>query len=129
MTYTFGKHERLCCKRMIDRLYAEGHRIHAFPYSLQWRFESLDQPCQTMIVAPKRKFKHAVDRNRVKRLTRECWRLRKQILYHYLQSHGLSITLALVYVHHEQLSYNSLGNKMDKMMEALVADIEKHRPR
>ena len=36
MTYTFHKCERLCSRRLIDRLYAEGRRLMAYPYSIQW---------------------------------------------------------------------------------------------
>lgn len=125
MNATFGKEERLCSRRLIDRLYAEGHRLMAFPYSVQWRLEPLPVPCQVMIVAPKRKFRHAVDRNRVKRLTRECWRVRKQMLYQHLEERGIGITLALVYVHNEIFDYEHLGRKMDKLVEVLVADIDK----
>lgn len=127
MSFAFGKEEHLCSQRLIERLYADGHRLMAFPYSVQWRLEPLPVPCQVMIVAPKRKFRHAVDRNRIKRLTRECWRLRKHSLCQYLSGHNLSITLSLVYVHNEELAYESLGRKMDKLLEALRADIEKHR--
>lgn len=126
MSFAFGKEERLCSRRLIDRLYSDGHRLMAFPYSVQWRSESLGVPCQVLVVAPKRKFKHAVDRNRVKRLTRECWRMRKQSLYEYLAGRDMSLTLALVYVHNEIMTCEQLGKKMDKILEALVADIEKH---
>lgn len=125
MSCTFGKGERLCSRRLIEALYADGHRLMAFPYSVQWRVEPLPVPCQVMIVAPKRKFRHAVDRNRVKRLTRECWRMRKQRLYRHLAERGIGITLALVYVHNEIFDYEPLGRKMDKLVEALVADIDK----
>lgn len=125
MSCTFGKGERLCSRRLIEALYADGHRLMAFPYSVQWRVEPLPVPCQVMIVAPKRKFRHAVDRNRVKRLTRECWRMRKQRLYRHLAERGFGITLALVYVHNEIFDYEPLGRKMDKLVEALVADIDK----
>ena len=36
MGFTFKKEERLCSRQLIDRLYAEGHRLMAFPYSVQW---------------------------------------------------------------------------------------------
>ena len=76
-----------------------------------------------MIVAPKRRFRHAVDRNRVKRLTRECYRMRKHLLYDLLAQNGLRIALALVYVGNEIMTYQQLERKMDKLVEALGADI------
>lgn len=121
MGFTFKKEERLCSRQLIDRLYNEGHRLMAFPYSVQWM--KVDGPCQVMIVAPKRKFHHAVDRNRVRRLTRECYRLRKHILYQFLDEHGISIVFSMIYIHNEIMPYEQLGHKMDKLLAALEKEI------
>jgi ribonuclease P protein component len=123
MPCTFGKEERLCSRKLIDRLYAEGHRLMAYPFSVQWIATDGPAPCQVMIVAPKRRFHHAVDRNRVRRLTRECWRRRKPALYDFLQQHNLCIALSLVYVHNEIMTYEQLSRKADKLMAALEHDI------
>lgn len=129
MPNTFGKEERLCSRSLMDRLYADGHRLMAFPFSVQWLIlpdaGSQQPPCQVMIVAPKRRFHHAVDRNRVRRLTRECWRLRKADLYSFLQEHNIRIVLSLVYVHNEIMSYDQLSHKMDKLMAQLQQEILK----
>lgn len=121
MAYTFKKEEHLCSQRLIDQLYNEGHRLMAFPYSVQWM--KVEGPCQVMIVAPKRKFHHAVDRNRVRRLTRECYRLRKPAFYEFLSQHGISIIFSMVYIHNEILTYEQLGHKMDKLLAALEKEI------
>lgn len=141
MDFTFKKEERLCSRRLIDQLYAEGHRLMAFPFSVQWlafltppKEQSslhslallctpLHSPCQVLIVAPKRKFKHAVDRNRVRRLTRECYRLRKPDFYAFLEEHSISIVFSMVYVHNEIMPYEQLGKKMDKLLESLEKEI------
>lgn len=124
MALTFSKEERLCSRRLINRLYAEGNRLMAFPFSVQWHFEQLEVPCQIMIVAPKRRFHHAVDRNRVKRLTRECYRLHKARLYTFLEENKIEgITLSLVYVDSSILSFDTLMKKMDKLIEQLIKDI------
>lgn len=123
MPCTFGKEERLCSRKLIDRLYAEGHRLMAYPFSVQWIATDGPAPCQVMIVAPKRRFHHAVDRNRVRRLTRECWRRRKPAIYDFLQQHNLCIALSLVYVHNEIMTYEQLSRKADKLMAALEHDI------
>ena len=102
----------------------------AFPFSVQWMvvpdlspLTSHLSPCQVLIVAPKRKFKHAVDRNHVRRLTRECYRLRKERLYSFLQERGISIVFSMVYIHNEIMPYEQLGKKMDKLLESLEKDI------
>ena len=129
MAFTFNKEERLCSRQLIDRLYTEGHRLMAFPYSVQWLCLGTDTNhgksnlCQVMIVAPKRKFKHAVDRNRVRRLTRECYRLRKPTFYQFLQEHNLQLVFSMVYIHNEIMSYDQLGHKMDKLLSSLEKEI------
>ena len=95
-----------------------------FPYSLQWHEEpSLEVPCQVLIVAPKRRFHNAVDRNRVKRLTRECYRHLKPQFFATLQEKGIHITLALVYIHNEILSYEKLYQKTEKALTELTKAI------
>jgi ribonuclease P protein component len=125
MPYTFGKEERLCSRSLMDRLYADGHRLMAFPFSVQWLVVDGPQLCQIMIVAPKRRFHHAVDRNHVRRLTRECWRLRKSDFYSFLLEHNITLALSLVYVHNEIMPYDQLGHKMDKLIAQLQQDILK----
>lgn len=127
MSFTFSKEERLCSRQLIERLYSEGHRLMAYPYSVQWMVvrDSSDSsiPCQVLIVAPKRKFHHAVDRNRVRRLTRECYRLRKQHLYDFLNMHGINIVFSMVYIHNEIMPFQQLGHKMDKLLDVLEKEI------
>lgn len=130
MRFSFRKDERLCSRRLIDRLYNEGHRLMAFPYSVQWMTvddtdkTTIPSPCQVMIVAPKRRFHHAVDRNRVRRLTRECYRLRKHRLYAFLEERGISVVFSMVYIHNEILTYEQLGHKMDKLLTSLEKEIQ-----
>lgn len=123
--YTFGKHERLCSKKLIDALFLSGHKFILFPYSVHWMVcprELLPPgtPAQVLIATSKKKFHHAVDRNRVKRLTRECYRLHKPTLYQYLDSHDTSIVLALNYIHNEILSYQTLNHKFDRLTSMLI---------
>ena len=110
----------------MERLRVEGHHLRVFPYSVQWLEElALEVPCQVLIVAPKRRLHHAVDRNRIKRLTRECYRLRKAPLFQLLQERDMRITLSLVYIHEDVMTYDQLGARFDKLMAALEQDIVK----
>ena len=117
---TFPKAERLCSRRVIEKLYAEGHRCRVYPYSVQGIDAQSEVACQVMTVAPKRRFRHAVDRNRIKRLTRECYRTRKQPLIDALGSQGRSIAVALVYIGAEMPEYHKLGQRMDKVIATLI---------
>lgn len=113
----------------MDRLHAEGHRLKVFPYSVQWMEErSLEVPCQVLIVAPKRRLHHAVDRNRIKRLTRECYRRRKSPLFQLLQERNLRIALSFVYIHDSLMTYDQLSARFDKLMAALTNDLTHEEP-
>lgn len=120
----FPKAEHLCSRKLIERLYAEGQRVRVFPYSVHWLLvDELPVPCQVMIVAPKRKFHHAVDRNRVRRLTRECYRLSKAPLLDTLARQGKHLIFSLVYEHNELPSFESLAQRMDKVVSTLMGHI------
>ena len=126
--YTFGKQERLCSKKLIDALYQSGHRLMLFPYSVHWMLCQPDAlphstPAQILIATSKKKFRHAVDRNRVKRLTRECYRIHKPLLYDYLNSQGTRLILSINYIHTEILDYHTLQHKFDRLTDSLIANI------
>lgn len=85
-----------------------------FPYSIRWMPAEQNQ---VLIAAPKRKFRHATDRNRVKRLTRECYRLHKPQFYALLDQHGIHLAMAITYVHTEILDFATLQHRFDKILQ------------
>ena len=99
-----------------------------FPYSVRWKLcPAADLPegvrVQVLIATSKKKFHHAVDRNRVKRMTRECYRKAKPALAECLEQNDLTLLLALNYVHHEIYPYAKLTAKMEKVMQVLTQEI------
>ena len=129
--YTFGKEERLCSKKLIDALFQSGHRFMMFPYSVHWipcPSDALPSgvPAQVLIATSKKKFHHAVDRNRVKRLTRECYRTHKPKLYEYLGSQGIAIAISINYIHNEILDYHTLHHKFDRLTDSLIENISQY---
>ena len=124
MSATFSKTERLCSHLLIDELFAAGSTFMVFPYSVRYLVHDADRlpsPAQVLVGVSKRRFHHAVDRNRVKRLTRECYRQRKAILYEALQQHGKTMTFSLNYVGNTIMDHAHLSRRMDKVVETLVA--------
>lgn len=131
--YTFSKEERLCSHKLLEQLFKSGRRLMIFPYSVHWMPCTKDAlpndiPAQVLIATSKRKFRHAVDRNRVKRLTRECYRQHKPQLYQFLNDNGITIVVAINYVHNEILDYAVLMHKFDKLTSAIINDIAKTAP-
>lgn len=87
MRFTFGKQEKLKSRKLIEKLFAEGNSVKKFPIRLVYLQTSHTSnfPVQASFSVPKRNFKRAVDRNRIKRLLREAYRHEKNGLYDELQ--------------------------------------------
>ena len=73
---------------------------------------------------PKRHFKHAVDRNRVKRQLREAHRLQKQVLHEAMQAHeGQELLLAFIWLsdQHEETAriMRRTGTLLQRISERL----------
>ena len=84
MVYGFPKQNKLCGQKRIATLYKEGKRFTAWP--LRVTYMPTEEETQVLIWAPKSLFKHAVDRNHLRRLMREAYRLNQHLLddQHYL---------------------------------------------
>lgn len=96
---TFGSEEKLKSKKIIDQLFKEGKSVSANGFTLVYLVQPLQTfyPAQAGFSVPKRFFKHAVDRNRAKRLMREAYRLNKLPFYQKLAERKQQLALMFIY--------------------------------
>jgi len=90
----------LCSKKQIDLLFQKGSTVISFPIKLIYLETDLAyvNPCQAMFVVPKRTFKRAHDRNKLKRRMREAYRLNKGSFYEIVNSKNKKIILSFLFV-------------------------------
>ena len=72
--YQFGKESRLCLKNDIENLLKKGDSMFKDPFKVFYLKNDLSH-CRLMVSVPKRNFKKAVDRNYIKRIVRESYRI------------------------------------------------------
>ncbi|WP_053973487.1 ribonuclease P protein component [Polaribacter dokdonensis] len=123
MKYTLGKQERLKSKKLIEKLYKEGSSVKAFPLRmvfLQTEHTS-DYPAQIGVSVAKRNFKKAPDRNRLKRLMRESYRLQKEIVYNNLD---VPYVFMISYLGKEEKDYEEIYAKMNKLLNLFIKQIQ-----
>lgn len=76
MDQSLGKNQKLKSKKLIDKLFIEGQSVKAFPLKLVYTEIDQAQISDNKVAfsVPKKLFKNAADRNRIKRLMREIFR-------------------------------------------------------
>lgn len=120
---TFTKSERLCSKVIIDKVFETGKVIIGPSFKLIWMEaeEAMEQPAQIVITVPKRNFKRAVDRNKLKRRIREVYRKNKDLLYNKIKSK--TYYLMLIYTGRSIMEYGEAEEKIIKLLQRLTAEI------
>jgi len=118
--YTFGKKEKLCSKLAIDALFKSGKSFKEYPIRVVYMpLEESDAAAKLLITVPKKRFKKAVSRNKVKRLIRETYRLNKSEIIEIWQAQGKYFALAFVYIGNDIPVYGDLNETMKRILEKL----------
>lgn len=119
--YQFPKREHLYGERVIDHLYANGDSFFLFPYrvTLVKALESESEPLRVLVSVSKKKFKHAVDRNCIKRRMREAYRLNKHSLYEYLDGKNEKLYVAIQFIGQKVEVSSFMQKKMFKLLSQI----------
>lgn len=123
MKFTLGKQERLKSKKIINQLYKDGSSLKTFPFRMMYlQIEHTSHfPAQVGVSVAKRNFKKAPDRNRLKRLMRETYRLQKHIVYDNLEK---PYVFMISYIGREEKPYEELFSKMNKLLNLFVEEVK-----
>lgn len=122
--FTFRKEERLCSKKVFQQLAKSGNSLFSYPVKLIWlQVDSWQEniAAKAAFAVSKHLFKKAADRNRIKRLMREAYRLNK----HILKNPGEEVqvkkfALLLVYTARDSPNFNSITEKIRVLLQRLM---------
>ena len=134
MNYGLKKSERLTSQLVIERLFAGGNAsMAAFPLRIVFMQmeknendgrNGNDEPLVSILVSvPKKRFRHAVDRNRMKRLVREAYRLNKHILWEALQEKDYRLALAFVCITDTLPSFYAVNKSITKALTRIAEKV------
>ena len=124
--FTLGKQERLKSRKIIEQLFNEGKKIMVSPFRVFYLFDEIKNlPLQFGVGVSTKNFKKAVDRNRVKRIIREAYRLQKMPLQGKLKEKNLGLNLFFIYTAKELTGYKFIYDKMDLVLQKLMLEVEK----
>ena len=120
MRFTFKKHEHLKRKKTFAALFTSGKKVKRFPLLMVFTTTNNpeESPVQAGFSVSKRRFKHAVDRNRIKRQMREAYRLSKPVLH---VKSGAHVALVFIYIHNKKVHFSIIRQAMEQCLAELNA--------
>ena len=126
MDFKLGKRYSLKSKKTIDAVFASGIRVKSYPYTAIIKQTVFDDnvPFKLVFSAPKRTFRLATKRNRIKRVMREAVRLQKSKLDAYLSEQNIQLAIFLVYSTSEELDAELLQKRTVKLIDKIIKKLD-----
>jgi ribonuclease P protein component len=122
--FTLGKNERLKSRKQIEQLFNEGKSFYLSPFRIYYLVTPLITTSLSILQfatgVSAKIFKRAVDRNRVKRLIREAYRLQKQRLQEAVMQEKLQLNIFFIYTSKELPAFNVVKEKVNLILNKLT---------
>ncbi len=129
--FSFPKKYRINSKLVFEKLIAHNQTVFLYPFKCYYLFSTLEdgQEVNSMaITVPKRNFKRAVDRNRMKRVTREVYRINHhQILDRKTVVKNKKLSLLFIYIATKKENFVFMEMKMQEILKKII-QIEEQKP-
>ena len=121
---TFTKRERMTSHLLMEALFENGssQSVYAFPLRAVYQTisrQSDHDPAQILISVPKKRFKHAVDRNRVKRQIREAYRQHKQLLWE-VMAEDQEILVGFIWLSDEHYPSKEVEQRVVRILQRIA---------
>ena len=118
MKFTFNKKEKLKSEKLITQLFAEGQSVAVYPLRLVYLPTNFDGvKIKAGVSVSKRHFKNAVDRNRIKRLIREAYRLQKPEFFNNFSG---SYAFMILYIGKDGTDFETINMKLRQLFDKFI---------
>lgn len=133
--FTLGKDERLKSRKQIEKLFAEGKSFVVSPFRVyfivnsdpdNYRESIENSSLQFGVGVSTKNFKRAVDRNRIKRLTREAWRLQKKEMKEKAKATQKQLNVFFIYTGKELPDFATVNDKVAIALKKLAGKIDEN---
>jgi len=119
MPNTLSKEERLKSQKQIELLFEKGSAITKFPFKLLYLSSNEENASSIRagFVVPKRNFKSAVKRNRIKRLLREAYRTDKPLYFNNIEG---KYALMILYLGKEMPTFDRVEKGIKQLLASFI---------
>jgi ribonuclease P protein component len=117
--YFLRKEHKLKSRKAIDLLFTKGKSFTNYPFRICWQIVD-EKGLKAGFTASSKNFKHATDRNRIKRLMREAYRLQKNNLQETIQLKNNGLHLFFIYTGKEIPEYEFVFEKMNGILKRIL---------
>ena len=130
--FTLGKEERLKSRKQIEQLFDKGKSIVITPFRVYFLIDEILNAQRSMfnvqfgVGVSVRNFKKAVDRNRIKRLTREAWRLQKNEIAKKAKEAQRQLNVFFIYTGKELPEFSTVKDKVAIALKKLADKIDEN---
>lgn len=119
--FKFSKKERICKRDDFQLLSSQDTSFYSYPFRCLY----MARPANTFIVklgisVPKKNFKLAFRRNRIKRMIRETYRLNKSTLYTAFENETMELLLFLIYTEKKEIPFDVLYKQLNLLLNKVI---------
>ncbi len=118
--YFLKKDDKLKSRKAIDILFAKGKNFSNFPFRICWLVNENEIGLKAGFTASSKNFKKATDRNRIRRLIRESYRLQKNDLQKKCIAQNKGLHLFFIYTGKEVPPYDFIFEKTGNVLKRLL---------
>ena len=125
---SLSKRERLKSTALMDLVFTRGKKLKSFPLLARATTATLaaDVPFQAAFSVGKRRFRRAVDRNRIKRLLREAWRVEKTRLAKNWEPGKPQWAVVFIFAGTEVPTFDECQRHMKRVVRSLELHVAEH---